>query len=152
MPSLLLFVPTESLSIDQGSNRLSLFNVLEQINVANFPARLAQICLVTLWQRDRNESKDEAFGQIIDLRDPDGMSLCPPRLARFTMPKKRHRLVSIIGNVEIHRAGQHEIRLYGMPPNVDAPEPKYLLRSFPLEVRQIHHPTAQRPPLPADEE
>lgn len=146
VPRLLFLVPTESLAIDQASNRLSLFNVLEQVNLPAFPALLPQVCITILWQKERDERSEDVFVQTIEIRDPDGTAICPPRQAQFSMPKKRHRLVSIISNIQIYRAGQHEIRLFCHPRDVERPTDEHLLATYPIEVSQVHPPAG--PPSP----
>jgi len=137
MPRLLLFLPSESVSIDQQTNRLSVFHVLEQINLPQFPATLRELFIVTLWQRNRNEQPTDSFFQTIDLRDPDGTALSEPRRVQFQLTKKRHRLVSIVNNLQIHRAGQHELRLYAQPQGETELRDEFLAASFPLEVQQV---------------
>lgn len=146
MPDLLMLVPTETLSIDASSNRLSLFHVVEQVNIVHFPVVMHQICVVTLWQRRRDEAAGEVFYQTIDLKDPDDMSLCPPRRADFKLERKRHRLICIFANVPIHRAGQHQILLYCHPKDAEMPDEKYLLRKFPIEVQQVQPVISAHPP------
>jgi hypothetical protein len=141
MPRLLLFVPSESVSIDQQTNRLSVFHVLEQINLPSFPATLRELYIVTLWQRNRSEDPSQNFFQTIDLRDPDGTALSEPRRVQFQLSKKRHRLVSIVNNLQIHRAGQHEMRLYIHPQGETEMRDEFLAAAFPLEVQQVQRRT-----------
>jgi hypothetical protein len=149
VPRLLFMIPSESLSIDQASNRLSLFNVLEQVNLPRFPAIVPQLCVTILWQRERDEAPDDVFAQTIEIRDPDGTTICPPRRAQFKMPKKRHRIVSIINNLEIHRAGQHELRLFCHPRDVERPGEEHLLATYPIEVSQVQMPPTLPPANPS---
>jgi hypothetical protein len=48
---LLLFACTESAAIDAGTNRLSLFHVLEELHVTAFPISIPIMCVVVLLER-----------------------------------------------------------------------------------------------------
>ena len=98
-------------------------------------------------QKNRGEEIEDEFFQTLDLRDPDGTSLCPVRRAKFSLPRKRHRLVSIIGNIQIHRAGQHVVNLYCHSIDREEPTEEDLLATFPIEVQQVP-PMKQTPHNP----
>jgi Family of unknown function (DUF6941) len=53
---LLLCVVAESASIDAATNRLSIFNILEEIHSQVFPAAYPQMTIVTICARENNES------------------------------------------------------------------------------------------------
>ena len=52
---LLLHVCATSVSNDKVSNQLSLFNVVEQMNVASFPAVIPSISIVSLLEREKGD-------------------------------------------------------------------------------------------------
>jgi len=144
MPELLFFLPSESCAIDSSTNRVSIFHICEQLNLTAFPGLIPHICFSTLWERSGSESPSDVFLQTIDLCDPDGTSLCRSS-AKFVLARRRHRLISIVSNVQIHRAGTHEVRLYLHGEN-DKPGPGNLIKTFPLEVQQLQRMPPQTPP------
>jgi hypothetical protein len=135
MPDLLLFVPSESCSIDSSSNRVSIFHICEQLNLVAFPGLVPCVYFSTLWQKLPNEGPNDVFMQTIELADPDGSSLCRTS-AKFSMTRRRHRLISIVSNVQIHRAGMHYIRLF-LHGEREEPAEHNLIKQFPLEVQQV---------------
>lgn len=141
MPDLLFFVPSESCSIDAGSNRVSIFHVCEQLNLIAFPGLIPHISFVTLWQKDPGEDTDRLFQQVIELSDPDGTTLCRTQ-AKFQLKRRRHRLISIVNNVQIHRAGVHRIQVHLTDEEGKISE-ETLVKSFPIEVQQIQRPQTQ---------
>ncbi len=52
MARLEFFVVSESVSVDQQTNRLSLFNVLEQVASINFPSVLPSAVAVSMWMAE----------------------------------------------------------------------------------------------------
>jgi len=152
MPDLLLFAPTESISIDQESNRLSMFHLAEQFNFPQFPVAIPQLVLITIWQRSANEDEDDGFAQTVVIRDPEGSPVIPPRRVLFKLPRRRHRLLYMFNGVPISRAGLHEIRLYCTSAEVEMPKPEHLRAIFPVEVRQVVPQQQQRQAGPPSEE
>jgi hypothetical protein len=55
MPKLEYFVVSESVSVDQTTNRVSLFNVLEDVRSPEFPVTIPQIVATTAWNREPSD-------------------------------------------------------------------------------------------------
>ena len=49
MPSLEFFVVANSIAVDQRSNRLSIFEVIEDLAPIHFPAHLPRLAAITIW-------------------------------------------------------------------------------------------------------
>lgn len=49
MPRLEYFVVAESVSVDQTTNRVSVFNILEELQTANFPVIVPQMVAICGW-------------------------------------------------------------------------------------------------------
>jgi hypothetical protein len=99
MARLELFVVSESVSVDQQTNRLSLFNVIEQVASTKFPSVLPAAVAVSMWMADAGD----------DVRDFQ----CT---LRFTLPNgKQHEFAS---NFKF-RARRHRViqRVEGFPLN-----------------------------------
>lgn len=71
MPRLELFAVCESCSIDQASNRLSLFNILEETNSEGLPVRVASMAIVSLWLFDPADMGREVLSRV-HVRKPGG--------------------------------------------------------------------------------
>ncbi len=57
MPKLEYFLVAESVSVDQQTNRISFFNVVEQVNVPVFPFTIPQIVAVASWNTEEGDAK-----------------------------------------------------------------------------------------------
>lgn len=55
----------QSLSVDQRSNALSLFHVIEELNIPAFPSALPYMAVVAFFQRTNDEPNDPEGIQII---------------------------------------------------------------------------------------
>lgn len=106
MPKLEYFLLCESISVDQETNRVSLFNVLEDLHLVKLPKEgeskslfvLNQFVAVAVFNREP-EDKNQEFEACVSYNLPDGMhkehKLC------FRMERNRRRIV---------------MRFVGMPP------------------------------------
>ena len=52
MPKLEYFLVSESVSVDQLTNRTSLFNILEEVRANKFPAVIPQVVVTSAWNRE----------------------------------------------------------------------------------------------------
>ena len=52
MPKLEYFLVSESVSVDQGTNRVSLFNILEEVTANKFPVDIPQVVVTSAWNRE----------------------------------------------------------------------------------------------------
>ena len=59
MPKHLFSICSNLVSIDQFSNNLSIFHILEQISSSKLPFTFPQLFVTTLWQRYKNEEAIE---------------------------------------------------------------------------------------------
>jgi len=99
MARLEFFVVSESVSVDQQTNRLSLFNIIEQVASTKFPSVLPAAVAVSMWMAEAGD----------DVRDFQ----CT---LRFTLPNgNRHEFAS---NFKF-RARRHRViqRVEGFPLN-----------------------------------
>ena len=55
MPALEYFLVAESVSVDQTTNQVSIFNIIEDIHVPEFPAVLPQVAAVCAWNMPGTE-------------------------------------------------------------------------------------------------
>jgi hypothetical protein len=126
MPKLEYFLLCESISVDQETNRVSLFHVLEDLHLAKFPERAAgkppfilnQFVAVALFNR-LPEDQGKEFEACLTYELPDGSE--KEHKLHFQMESNRQRLI---------------MRFVGMPPpNKDG------LLHFVLRVNGEHQGT-----------
>ncbi|HAY23282.1 MAG TPA: hypothetical protein DCY27_14190 [Desulfobacterales bacterium] len=106
------FLVAEDLSVDQQTNRLSLFNIIEQLTGCNFPFPLPFAAAVSLWvAEDGDESQD--FQCILHIILPDGETYDFP--TNFTFKTRRHRVIQRIQGIPITKSGllRFEVHLNG---------------------------------------
>lgn len=73
---------SESIAVDARTNNVSLFNLLEQINVASFPAVLPKVVLFALFQRE-DGSRGENFESRVQVKLNEELLAEGPFVARF---------------------------------------------------------------------
>ncbi len=106
------FLVSEDISVDQQTNRLSLFNVIEQLTISNFPFPLPFAASVSLWvAEDGDEGQD--FQCILRILLPDGKKHDFP--TNFNFKTRRHRVIQRIQGVPISKPGllRFEVLLNG---------------------------------------
>ena len=95
MATLEYFLVAESASVDQTTNRVSVFNVLEDIQTADFPAVIPQLVAVAAWNFTPDDMNAE-FQALLRITDPTGA--VSDHRANFTGQRSRHRfIVKMIG-------------------------------------------------------
>lgn len=108
MPKLEYFVVAESVTVDQFTNRVSLFNVCDEVAVLKFPASLGQLVAVCSWNAEEADiGKDFQVGVV--LRTSDGTK--GPFTSNFTMKGKRHRTVLALRDFRVSKAGRVEFEV-----------------------------------------
>jgi hypothetical protein len=63
----LLFLCSESYALDQVSNRLSIFHVMDGLNSAAFPISIPGMALSSLWERDAQDPMIFRYDTVIML-------------------------------------------------------------------------------------
>ncbi len=115
MPSLEYFLVADSFSVDQTTNRLSIFHVLEEIHAPEFPIVIARLVAVAHWNAEEGDAdRDFQIGFII--KSPDGER--PEFTQNFRMIRPRHRTIAHfmglpvpgpgVMTIEIRLNGKHE--------------------------------------------
>jgi len=102
------FVVAESHSVDQITNRVSIFNVLEEVQSPTFPVVIPQLVAVALWHAEA-EDIERDFQSTVRLRTPDGA--LRPFEQNFTMVGPRLRTIALVVGLEIKEPGIMEIEL-----------------------------------------
>jgi acyl-coenzyme A synthetase/AMP-(fatty) acid ligase len=101
----LFLVWADAASIDQGTNRLSIFNIVEEVTAASFPAVLANTTLVAMLERSPSEP-DHA--DIAIRFETSGKKVDIPSRVDFR-GNKRLRLILTLQNIQI--LGPQQVRI-----------------------------------------
>jgi hypothetical protein len=109
MARLEFFVVSESLSVDQVTNRLSVFDVLEVIGSTGFPITLHHCAAVSLW---RKEPGDENVDFQVVLRITTGTGEKNEIHTNFRMTRDRHRVIQRIQGIPIPKEGELHFEIF----------------------------------------
>lgn len=106
------FIVSEELSIDQQTNRLSLFNVLEQIASPNFPSVLLSAAAVSLWVAEPGDDERD-FQCALRVIPPGGSHR--DLTTNFKFRSRRHRVIQRLQGFPINEPGvlRFEVLLNG---------------------------------------
>ena len=110
MPKLEYFLISEGVSVDQITNRLSIFNVFENVNAYDFPTRVPLvIAVVSLVKEDGDQGKD--FQLILKIHSPEEEKTFEFSM-NFIMKSERHRLLLNVDNMQIKAPGVITFEIY----------------------------------------
>lgn len=109
MPRLEYFLVAESVSVDQVTNRVSIFNVVEQVQVPKFPHPLGNLVAVAMWVGAEGDADDD-FQVGIALTLPGEKE--PRKFPQnFRMPLRRLRTLAYFQGLEVKQTGTIEVDL-----------------------------------------
>jgi len=113
MPKLEYFIVSEGASTDIFTNRVSLFNVVEQIKSKDFPVVLPQVVATTAWNKEAADT-DLDFQASLRIYSP-GEERPKEFPINFKMERSRHRLHQTIIYLQVTQVGDlvFEILLNG---------------------------------------
>jgi hypothetical protein len=96
VPSIEYYLIAESISVDQTTNRLSVFNVLEDIYAQEVPMQLPRLVAISAWHVSQEEIGRDFQAMVVSFR-PDGARSHEFPI-NFTPRSRRHRLtVHVVG-------------------------------------------------------
>lgn len=102
MPKLEYFVVAESVSVDQATNTMSVFHILEEIRAPLFPAVIPKLSAVAHWNAAPDEL-DQDFQVSVRISFPDGKLL--PFTQNFRMARRRQRTIANFAGLPISQPG-----------------------------------------------
>jgi hypothetical protein len=97
------FLIAEDAVIDQRTNNVSIFNVLEQINVSTLPITLPKIAAVTLWEAQEGDAENDFQAKLL-VHMPRGQT--HEVASNFNMRRDRHRIIQYLGGLAIQESGR----------------------------------------------
>lgn len=103
MARLEYFLVAESVSVDQQTNRISFFNVVEQVEAKEFPATIAQIIAVAAWNAEEGDDNED-FQAAVRITSPGGEQKNFQH--NFRMPAKRSRVILTFQGIMLNSAGE----------------------------------------------
>ena len=103
MPHLEFFVVSEEVSVDQATNRASVFSILEQIKSQHFPVIIGKCVAVSLWQRQQGE-EDRDFQATLEIILPNNQT--HQLQTNFRLTRARHRIINRIQGLPITGPGE----------------------------------------------
>ena len=103
MPRLEYFLVAEATSVDQGTNKISIFNVIEELRSPQWPATVPVMTAVGALEASE-EDKGKEFQAIVRV---SGDALSEPRdfPLNFELNTKRQRLLFRINALRVERPG-----------------------------------------------
>lgn len=108
MPHLELFLVAEDVAIDQQTNRISVFNVLDTIDIPRAPVTIPKCCALAIWSKDDGDD-DRDFQSTVTITLADGRTHRQETNFRMTTP--RHRIVNRIVGLPVLAAGEIRFEL-----------------------------------------
>lgn len=108
MVRLEFFVVAESFSIDQLTNRVSIFDILERIQAPTFPLIFPRLMAVSLWEEDELDTEKQYQ---VGIRITLGGTELEHIQQNLSFPRRRLRTIAQIQNLKIPEPGRMEIEL-----------------------------------------
>jgi hypothetical protein len=112
MARLEFFAVSEGVSVDQFTNRVSIFNILEQLASPEFPFVLASATAVSLWTMEAGDDERD-FQCMLRITMPDGAQ--QEFTSNFKTLMRRHRVIQGIQGFPLTEPGllRFEVLLNG---------------------------------------
>lgn len=116
MPRLEYFLIAESVSVDQATNRLSVFNILEEFRICPLPAGVSlpqavnQLIACSSWNIEEEE-RGRTFRVSLHLTPP-GQPIRELANLEFLADNKRQRLLQVLVGMPLTEAGDAVFELH----------------------------------------
>src|ERR1019366_5438378 len=113
MPHLEYFIVAESLAIDAQTNRVSIFNVLEDVQTPFFPVNIQNVTAIAVWNADPGDEHQDF--QAVFLVSTPGAEAPLQFAVNFRIPQARARTLIQIQGLPVIGPGhlRFEVQLNG---------------------------------------
>jgi len=109
MPSFEYFLVAESASIDQLSNRISLFHVLEEFKIPEFPFNIHKLVAVSSWNWEEGDDEVD-FQSMVSVSVP-GKEEPTIVTTNFQMDCERRRVLNYFFDLDLECPGELKFEL-----------------------------------------
>ena len=111
MPKLEYFLVSESVSVDQQTNRASLFNILDEVRENKFPTVIPQAVVTSAWDYEvGDENIDYQVKVRVYLLGEEDLKVFPMNVK--IEPNNRHRLFMQLLNLQIKQPGELKFEIF----------------------------------------
>jgi hypothetical protein len=113
MPSLEFFIVATTVAVDQRSNRVTIIEVIEELEPVRFPAFMPRVAALTIWNLSEDD-KDQDFQAVLRVTVP-GLETVGEFRQNFTAEGPTHRMLFQLQSVPVLMDGTilFEISLNG---------------------------------------
>jgi hypothetical protein len=112
MPRLEYFLVAESCSVDESSRSVSIFNVLNEVDLPHFPFVLPNIALVACWICDPNEVEEQTEHAARFAFKIPGSTENKDFTGSFKTTTRVHHLIYRLQFIPVPAAGEMTIELH----------------------------------------
>ncbi len=113
MPRLEYFLLADSLSVDQDTNNVSIFHVLEEVTIP-LPGHIPRLVAISSWniEPEERQRKDE-FQATLRIHQPweEKAPKHKDLPTNFTAERRRHRICQYVTGVPVKEAGELEFEI-----------------------------------------
>ena len=111
MPKLEYFLVAESVSVDRDTNRVSLFNIVEEVS-GSLPARIPALVVVSSWNVLPEDRKRE-FQVTLRISLPGGVELPKSEdfAVNFTAQRSRQRILQFVKELPLEQPGDLKLEV-----------------------------------------
>jgi hypothetical protein len=106
MPKLEYFLVSESLSVDQETNNVSVFSILEELS-GPLPLAIPRLVAISSWNIEPDE-RDRDYQVALRIRLPSGEVMPESKdfKVNFTTTRMRHRIFQHVHGLRVNEAGE----------------------------------------------
>ncbi len=102
MARLEFFVVSKAVSIDQTTNQISVFEILEEMDASSFPAQIQSLVAISLWRQEQGDQEQD-FQLLLQITTPSGTS--HDFRTNFRLSGRRHRVTQRIEGMILEKEG-----------------------------------------------
>ena len=102
MARLEFFVVSKAVSIDQTTNQMSVFEILEEMTTSSFPVQIPSLVAISLWRQEQGDQEQD-YQLLLQITTPSGTS--HDFRTNFRLAGRRHRITQRIEGMVLEKEG-----------------------------------------------